>query len=545
MRIAKAAGSAICPQLLTNDKEVVPMKHALTLLVALTMMLCLLCGSAAAEVTYPINTDDHSLTFWLPIQPIAGKYMSSYNEHKIYSAIGENTGIDVDFQCVAPADAATQLGLVITDGDLPDLLQIRAFYPGGAATGVSEGIFVDLTPYLEEYAPDYLAAIKSNDLCYRLATDDNGHVSAFYTLQVTVPHLRMNCLQELLDQYGFEIPTTLDDYEAIFARVHEDGMSGLYIPANGRVANLMWPYGIDDGWYLDEDGNVAYGMYTEAYKDYLTMMHRWYKSGYIYPDFMMTITDSERYALLSNKIVFMYTDPIDLINSTCNAMGVNSVPLPYVRLYDGQELHFENSFYNADNPYYIPSAGFADTVISTSCDNIEEAVMYMNYYYTQEGRDLCNWGIKDVTYTVAEDGTKSFTDTMLNNPDMPLGDVQMNYKIHMTAKWSEPDTVCNPNVVYDQVALEKRLRYTDDTTVDSSQVLPSFSLSAEASESRSNIMTDINTYVDEMTLKFITGTASLDNYDAYMEQLKKMGMEEAIEITQTQYETFMNKPGLE
>ena len=58
-------------------------------------------------------------------------------------------------------------------------------------------------------------------------------------------------------------------------------------------------------------------------------------------------------------------------------------------------------------------------------------------------------------------------------------------------------------------------------------------------------MTDINTYVDEMTLKFITGTASLDDYDAYLEQLKKMGMEEAIEITQTQYEAFMNKPGLE
>lgn len=521
------------------------MKHVLTRLAALTLLVCLLCASAVAEVTYPIQTDDHDLTFWLPIQPIASKYMSSYNDHRIYSLISENTGMNVEFQNVAPNDAATQLGLLITDGDLPDLMQIRAFYTGGAATGVSEGIFVDLTPYLEEYAPDYLAALQSNDLCYRLATDENGHVMAFYNLQVTVPHLRMNCLQEHLDQYGFDIPTTLEDYEAIFARVHEDGMSGLYIPANGRVANLMWPYGIDDGWSLDEDGNVAFGMYTQAYKDYLTMMNRWYEAGYIYPDFMMTITDSERYALLSNKIVFMYTDPIDLINSACNAVGVNSVPLPYVRLYDGQELHFEGSFYNAENPYYIPSAGFADTVITTSCKNIEEAVSYMNYYYTEEGRNLCNWGIEGETYVVDENGDKHFTDAMLNNPDIPLADVQMNLKIHMTAKWSEADTVCNPNVVYDEAALEKRLRYTDDPTVDSTQVLPAFSLSAEASEARSNLMTDINTYVDEMTLKFITGVTSLDEFDAYLAQLQRMGIEDAIAITQAQYEAFMNKPGLE
>ena len=121
----------------------------------------------------------------------------------------------------------------------------------------------------------------------------------------------------------------------------------------------------------------------------------------------------------------------------------------------------------------------------------------------------------------------------------------MNYKIHMQAKLSEADVVCNPNVVSNEESLAKRMLYSDDPTIDNAQVLPAFAFSAEASEERSSIMTDINTYVDEMTLKFITGVTPLTEFDNYMAQLQAMGIEDAIAITQQQYEAFMNKPGLE
>ena len=300
----------------------------------------------------------------------------------------------------------------------------------------------------------------------------------------------------------------------------------------------MAPFGITDGWMLDEEGKVAYGMYTDAYKDYLTMMNRWYKNDYIYKDFMTKISDNELFALLTSKTVFMEPVSVDLIHSAATKVGVTSVPLPFPRLEKGQSLHFETTYNEL-----VPEAGFATTVISAQCKNIEAAVMYLNYFYTQEGADLCNWGIKDVHYT-EENGVKKFTDAVLNNPDMPLGDTQMNFKLHMTAKLSEADVVCNPNVVADEVALEKRMRYGDDPTVDHAQTLPNFPFNAEAAEERSNIMSEINTYVDEMTLKFITGVASLDDYDSYMSQLKAMGIEDAIAITQGQYDAFMNKPGL-
>ena len=48
-------------------------------------------------------------------------------------------------------------------------------------------------------------------------------------------------------------------------------------------------------------------------------------------------------------------------------------------------------------------------------------------------------------------------------------------------------------------------------------------------------------YQKEMTLKFIMGTESLDNYDEYVENLKRMGVERAVEIQQAAYDRYINR----
>ena len=284
---------------------------------------------------------------------------------------------------------------------------------------------------------------------------------------------------------------------------------------------------------------MQYGQYTDNYREYLTLMNDWYSKGYIYKDFMANLSDSEIHALFVNGTVGMYPSAVDIASSLASANGFTAVSLPYVRAQEGQSLHFEKTYWES-----VPWAAFATTVISSSCKNIEAAVEYLNYFYTSEGADLCNWGVKDVHYTVDANGKKTFTDEMLNNPNMPLSDVQMNLKLHTTAKLAEPDVVCNPNVVANETALKLRMMYSDDKTVDNAQTLPPFSLSAESSNARISIMNEITTYVDEMTLKFITGVTPLSEYDNYMAQLKALGIEDAIAITQAEYDIFMNKPGL-
>lgn len=51
-------------------------------------------------------------------------------------------------------------------------------------------------------------------------------------------------------------------------------------------------------------------------------------------------------------------------------------------------------------------------------------------------------------------------------------------------------------------------------------------------------MSTITTYQDEQMVKFIMGTRSIDEFDDYVNEMKKMGIEKAIEIYQAAYDTY-------
>ena len=61
---------------------------------------------------------------------------------------------------------------------------------------------------------------------------------------------------------------------------------------------------------------------------------------------------------------------------------------------------------------------------------------------------------------------------------------------------------------------------------------------ADASE-YSKLIGDIDTYVGEMTIKYITGLESLDTFETeYLETLKSMGVDRAIELQQEALDDF-------
>lgn len=52
------------------------------------------------------------------------------------------------------------------------------------------------------------------------------------------------------------------------------------------------------------------------------------------------------------------------------------------------------------------------------------------------------------------------------------------------------------------------------------------------------LQADMKTYTKEMIQKFIMGTESLDKYDAFLNQLDAMGLDEVLEIKQAQYDRY-------
>ncbi len=52
------------------------------------------------------------------------------------------------------------------------------------------------------------------------------------------------------------------------------------------------------------------------------------------------------------------------------------------------------------------------------------------------------------------------------------------------------------------------------------------------------LQNEINTYVSEMILKFITGDEPFDKYDAYLNRIREMGINEVIEIQQNALDRY-------
>ena len=67
------------------------------------------------------------------------------------------------------------------------------------------------------------------------------------------------------------------------------------------------------------------------------------------------------------------------------------------------------------------------------------------------------------------------------------------------------------------------------------------SLTADEAKQKTRVMADIETYVYETIPKFITGDESLDKFDAFVEQIKAMGIADIIKIQQAALDRYQNR----
>lgn len=69
-------------------------------------------------------------------------------------------------------------------------------------------------------------------------------------------------------------------------------------------------------------------------------------------------------------------------------------------------------------------------------------------------------------------------------------------------------------------------------------VMPPITPTSDESKEFSTIINQINTYRDEMTLKFIFGDADLAQFDEYVGNIEKMGLARALEIQNAAYDRY-------
>ena len=108
-----------------------------------------------AVISYPLTGDDLTITMSFDMPGGVGTRFTDFNEHTVFQAVEERTGVHVEFVSAGGMGDAEALTLWAAAGTLPDLIpNAAANYPGGGEVAVADDILMDVSSYLE-YAPDY------------------------------------------------------------------------------------------------------------------------------------------------------------------------------------------------------------------------------------------------------------------------------------------------------------------------------------------------------------------------------------------------------
>lgn len=516
------------------------MKKTLSFLLCLIMCLTFAAG-VAAEVTYPLEGNP-SLKWWIPMNGNLVTQLTSYNEHPVYQQLMQDTGVQIEFTHPAAGQEKEEFGLMLVANEIPDIIQtFPDYYTGGVLAGYDDGLVLDLTDLVKEYAPDYYALISADEDVWRQFTV-NDRILAFYTYweEYNVTAMTITLRADWLEQFGLkaEDMTTYDAIEAYFQGIKDNypDVAPLYLNVNTYEYYLG--YNIRPDWY-QVDGQVVY--YDDGdqadYRGWLERMNSWYKKGYISVDFA-SYAPSEARSMFSAGLIGAFCEPVGNVISDADSSGLPIAKSPYWKQSDDMtiEVYF---------PEGLERNGGQGTVVTTTCKDPIAAVKLLNYLYTDAGCVLTNYGIEGQAYTKGEDGSYKYTDLVLANPNFGTAVTHQLYRIHWAPNRKLADTTCNPNIVKRQEIVDTRLMYgMPNEKFNGDNLLPKgINLTTDENSERSSIMSNVDTYIKEMRLKFITGAESLDDasWSAYLARLEEYGLSRAIEITQAAYDRYLGK----
>lgn len=488
--------------------------YALSLAVIMLMM-------AVAPLT--LANAQEPITFTYYVGNLGNTVIQSFNDNLAYQEIMKRTGVNLEFLHAGLGQMNDQIGVMIASLEMPDIMELGGYrYPKGPDAMIEDGLILRLNELVEEYAPDYLAVINSNEEIRRQVVTDEGNIWAFVCIQPTdeIPWRGMSIRKDILDAHGKALPETIGELKECLLLFQEEGLEiPFFFNINGGAFDdgpIVSAYGVGPMYYVDE-GVMKYGPMEDGYKEFLTEMHEWYELGLLDKEApVRNGTDVDALAANGQIGVLLQagygpTLAVNLNGQTQNP-DFQLYPIPNLPLEKGDQVQFRNyNYYNKGEP----------TVIPVTCSDPVEAVKFMNFGYTEEGFYLYNYGVEGVSWEMV-DGKPTFTDLIVNSTEGPWTNIREKYKRHQGPYLR--DEMAFPVTDFEMLCMEQWGKAGDGMCP------PPVTLSASENERYAQFYPDINTYVREMRWKFITGEESLDNYDAFRDALRDMGIEEALEI---------------
>lgn len=500
------------------------------------------------EIIFPLE-EPATLTYWIYLNTQTAKSLTSYSEMLLYEQLEQLTGVTIEFQHPAIGQETDQFNIMVASNNLPDLVYYAwTGYSGGIEKAYQDGVATPINDLLEVYAPNFSILMAEKPEIQKELATDAGTIYYFPCLYegdlLTVwygPQIRGDWLETL----GLEAPETIDEWHEVLTAFKEQDPNGngeadeipfvcknaLGVTYSGYAFLGAW--NINSGFYND-NGIVRYGAVQPEFEQWLTVMRQWYEEGLIDPDFASTDSTGFKAKITGNVAGSYYGSCsgnlgkyMTALQDTDDSFTLIGVQFPSLTAGDTNVLGGKEGV--------VTGSG---TAITSASANPELSAKWLDYLYGEEGNTLVNYGVEGVTYYTLNDGTIYYANDIVNNSDgLSVGDALSKYS-HVTVggPFVENEHFWELLLVFpEQTAAIGEWSKAENNT----QMPSSITISADDSQTIANILSEVETYVNEMVTKYIMGQESLDSFDDFVATIEGMNIDEAIAIEQAALDNYL------
>lgn len=357
-----------------------------------------------------------------------------------------NVKLDIDFYPIN--SYKEKVNALLASKSLPDVILIEDINDPVFSTATEQGAFWDLTPYIKDY-PN-LSAYPENT--YE-NTKFQGKTYGIPRVRPLDGHESLIIREDWLKQVGMEAPTTMDElYKVLEAFTKNDpdqnGKNDTYGLAQASVSSyLMSMFGAGINWKEQADGSLLPYWMTEEAKTALEFWNKAYVDGLITPDLPVMKSSQVKEMLIQGKAgmaianvneAFMFGQELKKVNANAELKAYEIPSAP-----DGNKYH--DQAYGSYGVFMINKLTVDEAKLKKILEVYDKTA-------SVEGYNLVTYGVKDVHYTISEDGSIVQTEEGKNKaygtattaqwisgyfnkyqraeaPDMPADVKDYNYKL--------------------------------------------------------------------------------------------------------------------
>ena len=401
-------------------------KRSICLMLALVMMLSIFTGCEKKSTTKVEGLPDETVTLNIGIPQNSN--VTDYYENAFTKYLEEKANVKLEFMLLSGVDseAKQQLALMCSaNEELPDVILGVAFDHYIINQYGEDGYFIDLTDYIDAYAPNYKAQLENLDPKtkeYVLDKSKNLDTGAYYGM----PRVLCEAFDDTqsltyinkdwLDVLGLQVPTTKDELKHVLtefmtkdpngngeadeiAMVGGDGILNYLI--NGFVRYEQTTYNVTDGKVWDP-------IKTDEFRQAMIYANELVAAG-VYSKLSFSIKSNSEYKAVISPVgspskVGVFAGNHSLMTNASTDAKKEFTALPALKDETGK-----GGFTIVNDPDISWTA-----CITKDCEYPAAAMKFIDTFYLDETISRQRFGEKDVDWSYKEGKNACGTDSYVN-----------------------------------------------------------------------------------------------------------------------------------